>query len=401
MRFPTPKLHNKTLSSSQSAPADCPGPTNRPLAGTAQEAVGPSPGPCLSPDARGHAPRKNSRSALPGVDADARGHVPRKNSRSALPGVDADARGAKPRKNSRSFKRGKHRRIDRRIRPRSTAFASVSRSSMPRLSPHSPDLDGEIAVLRSLTNRLLSTPSPDHTYLSRYLRILVRAVSARSRMPKQLTDQEEIDSLIKKYFYKKVDDGGLSFNDLLPVRTAQPGDKWWPWRNLISVEKRHEDGLIGPDDRLPQGMDEYLEKRAADKARLAEMDEMELRILDGWFEPDPDDDDPCPNNPYPDPDDQDEYWPGPAEDDAPDSDDYYSSPENFPEEDEQWPDLAEDTWPDPNDDDEYPTDLTVTPNPPAVPAGAEPAPSEGGGTPPNPDPVPPPAPRIARGRPPP
>ena len=45
----------------------------------------------------------------------------------------------------------------------------------------------------------------------------------------------------------------LSFYDLLPVRTARPGEKWWPWRQLMSVgERRREYDLIGPEDRWPQ-----------------------------------------------------------------------------------------------------------------------------------------------------
>ena len=210
--------------------------------------------PGVEADACGTAPRMTPRSTVPGVAADACGTAPRKNPRSALPGVDADARGIAPRKTSRPVGRGRRPRGRRPNRRRSLNHV---RPSLPRLSPDSTGIDGEIALLRSLTNRLLSTRPLDYTQINRCLRLIIRAFSAQAKAPKQLTDQEQIDNLIKKIFHQTVDEGEISFFDLLPVRKAKPGDKWWPWRDLIPLRTRREYGLIDPDDPWPHEDEEY------------------------------------------------------------------------------------------------------------------------------------------------
>ena len=315
--------------------------------------------PGVEADARGIAPRMNPRSALPGVDADACGTAPRKTSRSALPGVDADARGPRPRKTSRPVGRGRRPRGRRPNRRRSLNHVPAS---LPRLSLDSRDIDGEIALLRSLTNRLLSTRPLDYTQVNRCLRLIIRAYSARAKAPKQLTDQEQIDNLIKKVVQKSVDDGEIGIFDLLPVRKAKPGDKWWPWRDLIPLRTRREYGLIDPNDPWPHEDEEY----------FAAMDALDKDEYDYLLDDDEDDDD--------DPDD---------DEDPP----YNHTP----------------------DDDEYPPNLTVIPDPLSVipaEAGIHPSettthnlathPSPVGAPGPSPDWADPnPPPRIARGRPPP
>ena len=354
-----PKPHNKPMSNSH-APSPRP-----PVGAPAQEAVGLHPRPDPLADARGNTPRKKTRSAIPGVEADARGntprkenplrrirrrsgcpwqhaaeenplrrirrrsgcprqhaaeenplrrirrrsgclrsHAPRKKTRSAVPGVEADARSHAPRKKTRPVGRGGRSR-GRRPRRRSLALAANAGPSLPRLSPDSRDRDGEIALLRSLTNRLLSKRPLDHVQISRYLRILVRAISADSRMPRELTDQEQIDSLIRKVFHKSVNDGELNFYDLVPVRMARPGDKWWPWRELLPLEFRWRHGIIDPEERWPHEENEY----------LAEMEAMDRAMAESYLggpldeDEDPDEDPPS------------DYGPPPYEDPTPDDDD--------------------------------------------------------------------------------
>ena len=313
--MPSPKLHNKPMSNPH-----VPSPRH-PVGAPAQEAVGlhPRPDPLadarshaprkktrsavsgVEADARGQAPRKKTRSAIPGVEADARSHAPRKKTRSAVSGVEADARGNPPRKKTRSAVSGVEadargqaprkktrpvgrggRSRGRRPRRRSLALAANAGPSLPRLSSGSHGIDGEIALLRSLTNRLLSKRPLDHVQISRYLRILVRAISADSRMPRELTDQEQIDSLIRKVFHKSVNDGELNFYDLVPVRMARPGDKWWPWRELLPLEFRWRHGIIDPEERWPHEENEY----------LAEMEAMDRAMAESYLDEDPDDDDP-------------------------------------------------------------------------------------------------------------
>ena len=75
----------------------------------------------------------------------------------------------------------------------------------------------------------------DYSQINRCLRLIIRAYSAQAKAPKQLTDEEQIDNLIKKVFQDNIDKGDLDFRDLIPVRMARPGDKWWPWRHLIPI----------------------------------------------------------------------------------------------------------------------------------------------------------------------
>ena len=295
-------------------PAACQGTDAR---GTAPRKTPRSALPGVEADACGIAPRKTSRSTVPGVEADACGIAPRMNPRSALPGVEADAcgaaprmtpraqatyqgtdaRGRRPRKTSRPVGRGRRPRGRRLNRRRSLSHV---RPSLPRLSPDSPGIDGEIALLRSLTNRLLSTRPLDYTQVNRCLRLIIRAYSAQAKAPKQLTDQEQIDSLIKKVFHQTVDEGKLSFFDLLPVRKAKPGDKWWPWRDLIPLRTRREYGLIDPDDPWPHEDEEYFATMdALDEDLISRLD------LEDLFEDDEDDDDDPNDDEYPPHDDDD------------------------------------------------------------------------------------------------
>ena len=224
-------------------------------------------------DARGRRPRKNARTQAARQGTDACGIAPRMNPRSALPGVEADACGIAPRKTSRPVGRGRRPRGRRPNRRRSLDHV---RPSLPRLSPDSPGIDGEIALLRSLTNRLLSTRPLDYTQVNRCLRLIIRAYSARAKAPKQLTDEQQIDNLIKKVFQGYVDEGHLSFRDLIPVRMARPGDKWWPWRMLLPLRDRWRYGLIDPDEPWPHEENE----------KLAEIEAMQKFIAEAYNNPD-------------------------------------------------------------------------------------------------------------------
>ena len=208
----------------------------------------------------------NPRSALPG-DADACGTAPRMNPRAQATYQGTDARGRRPRKTSRPVGRGRRPRGRRPNRRRSLNHV---RPSLPRLSPDSPGIDGEIALLRSLTNRLLSTRPLDYTQINRCLRLIIRAFSAQAKAPKQLTDEQQIDNLIKKVFQDNVKNGDLNFRDLVPVRMARPGDKWWPWRQLIPLQTRWNYSLIDPDEPWPQEENERLAEHEATRRMIAE-----------------------------------------------------------------------------------------------------------------------------------
>ena len=248
-----------------------------------------SASPGVEADACGIAPRKNPRSALPGVEADACGTAPRKNPRARAAYQDTDARGRKPRKTSRPVGRGRRPRGRRPNRRRSLSHTSPS---LPRLSTDSPDIEGEIALLRSLTNRLLSTRPLDYTQVNRCLRLIIRAWAAQAKAPKQLTDEEQIDNLIKKIFHQTVDKGKISFFDLLPVRKAQPGDKWWPWRDLVPLDERRKYGLVDPDDPWPHEDEEYfVTMDALDKDEYDYLfEDDDSNDEDDDYDPDPDDD---------------------------------------------------------------------------------------------------------------
>ena len=148
-----------------------------------------------------------------------------------------------------------------------------------------------------------------------------------------------------------------------PVRTARPGEKWWPWRHLVSIDERRRDGLIDKED---SAMMDALDKAESSYYGLS-------------------DDDPSRNL----------YFLSDLEDDE--DEDHY--------EDDNDPDDDEDPPPDETpDDDQHPPDSTITPNPPVIPApspspdpqtvipeksGIHPAAGRGG---PHPDLPPPPPP---------
>ena len=391
----TSKLHNKPLSIDHRLSHGAP----------AQEAADLPPGPDLAPDARGPALRKNPRGPA-SPDAllqapDACGNLPQKITRTPAPVRQERSRRGRPYPQNRD----------------GSGNAGLAEGSLPRLAPEGRGFEQEITLLRSMINRLLSRRPLDHTYISRYMRLLIQAQTAQTRAPRELTDEEEVDSLIKKLFYKRVEDGQLSFFDLLPIRTARPGEKWWPWRQLMSVEERRRDGLIGPEDRWPSDVDEYLDRKAAHEAEMAAFraetwKDMEA-VLDGMFASDP-----VLSNLY-DPE---------QESPNPDDDDY------DPDDDDPNPDYED------PDGDEHPPDLTLAPTPPpeppVIPDSDRESIPRGGAVRPSPSPVgvplvgtldaahadtlpspvgatgrspgcadhappPPPKPRIARGRPPP
>ena len=327
----TPKLHNNTLSlhlrPSHGAPA--------------QEAVGPSsspfPGPHLSPDARGLAPpdarsskpRKTARGPAPFGGAllrapDACGYLPQKKTRTPVPARRERSRRGRPYPQNRD----------------GSGKAGIAEGSLPRLAPEGQGFEQEIILLRSMINRLLSRRPLNHTYISRYMRLLIQAIAAQSKASKELTDEQEVDSLIKKHFHKEVDDGKTSYYDLLPVRTAKPGDKWWPWRQLVSIDERRRDGLIDEEDSaMMDALDE------AESSYYGDPDDDLYRTP--YFlnnpEEDEDDSDPDdnPNPPYKDP-----------------------SHEDNPDDDKHPPNLTPTPAPQsviPDPDDENPPNLTVIP----------------------------------------
>ena len=271
---------------------------------------------------------------------------------------------------------------------------------MPRLAPEGRGFEQEITLLRSMINRLLSRRPLNHTYISRYMRLLIQAQTAQAKASRELTDEQEVDSLIKKLFYKRVEDGQLSFFDLLPIRTARPGEKWWPWRQLMSVEERRRDGLIGPEDRWPREVDEYLDRKAAHEAEMAAFDAETWRdmeaVLEGMFARDP------VLSLLHDPD---EESPNPDDDYDPDDLDSSSNPDSKDPDDE---DLHPDYPPynhNLDDDAPPPEEMGPSPSPVGVPlvGTLDAAHADTDRSPDWVDHAPPPnpKPRIARGRPPP
>ena len=183
----------------------------------------------------------------------------------------------------------------------------------------------------------MSTRPLDYTQINRCLRLIIRAFSAQARAPKQLTDQEQIDNLIKKVFQDNIDKGDLDFRDLVPVRMARPGDKWWPWRMLLPLRDRWRYGLIDPDEPWPHEENE----------KLAEIEAMQKFIAEAYNNPDffndlEDDDDA--------PDDDEDYLS--EDDDSDDEDD-----DDAPDDDEHPPNLTVI----PDTEDEYRPNLTVIP----------------------------------------
>ena len=254
----------------------------------------------------------NSRTAALDAHADACSHLPQKITRTPTPPQGRSRRGRRDPQN-RDGSRG-------------PGFAE---GSLPRLAPGGQGFEQEIPLLRSLIDRLLSRRPLNHAYISRYMRLLIQAISAANRIPREPTDQEQIDSLIKKVFHKTVDEGEISFFDLLPVRKAHPGDKWWPWRHLVPLRTRREYGLIDPQDPWPHEDEEYF-------ATMDALDKAESGFLDDLFDDDDPDDpdnfteDPDDTDPFP--SDPDDYLPPPNQDEESSHPDHHLPPPNQDEE---------------------------------------------------------------------
>ena len=122
---------------------------------------------------------------------DACGNLPQKKTRTPVPARRERSRRGRPYPQNRD----------------GSGKAGSAEGSLPRLAPEGRGFEQEIILLRSMINRLLSRRPLNHTYISRYMRLLIWAITAQSKAPKDLTDEQEVDSLIKKHFHKEVDDG--------------------------------------------------------------------------------------------------------------------------------------------------------------------------------------------------
>ena len=72
---------------------------------------------------------------------------------------------------------------------------------------------------------------------------------------------------------------------------AQPGEKWWPWRQLLPLEIRWRYGLIDPGEPWPQEENERLVENEALDAEMEAIDRLIVKYYPGPF-PDPDEEDP-------------------------------------------------------------------------------------------------------------
>ena len=234
----TPKLHNNILSMSQSAPADSPGATPRQPIGTAQEAVGPSPGPDLSPDARDISSRKTSRGPA-SPDAllrapDACGNLPQKKTRTPAPARQERSRRGRPNPQNRD----------------GSGNAGQAEGSLPRLAPEGQDIEQEIALLRSLANRLLSRRPINYPYLFRCLNLIARCTTVKARYFNNESD-EEIDKIaagFRRLWESIMADGILGYRELLPLIMASPGKDLARYDNLLPIHPELLDSLLEVKD---------------------------------------------------------------------------------------------------------------------------------------------------------
>ena len=197
------KLHNKPLSID-----------HRPSNGaSAQEAADLPPGPDLSPDARGTMLRKNPRGPA-SPDAllqapDACGNLPQKKTRTPAPARQERSRRGRPYPQNRD----------------GSGNAGLAEGSLPRLAPEGQDIEQEIALLRSLANRLLSRRRINYPYLFRCLNLIARCTTVKARYFKNESD-EEIDKIaagMRRVLESTMADRTLEYRDFLPIILAKPG----------------------------------------------------------------------------------------------------------------------------------------------------------------------------------
>ena len=225
MRIPTPNFHNKLLSLLKSAPADSPGATSRQPTGTAQEAVGPSPGSYLPPDARGLVPRMNpcgsasSEAILTAVDAC--DNLSQKKTRNPVPAKKGRSRRGRPYPQNRD----------------GSGKAGIAEGSLPRLASKGQGLEQEIDLLRSLANRLLSRRPLNYPYLFRCMNLIIRTTSVKARYLKG-ESQDEIDQAaagMRRVLESTMADRTIGYRDLLPILMAKPGEDWTRYNDLLPI----------------------------------------------------------------------------------------------------------------------------------------------------------------------
>ncbi len=232
------KLHNKLLSSPKSASADSPGAKSRQPIGTAQEAVDPSPGPHPAPDARSPAPRKNPRGPAPQgallQASDACGNLPQKITRTPVPVRQERSRRGRPYPQNRD----------------GSGNAGLAEGSLPRLAPEGQDIEQEIALLRSLANRLLSRRRINYPYLFRCLNLIARCTTVKASYFKNESDEEinKIAAGMRRVLESTMADRTLEYRDFLPIILAKPGERWTPYKDILPIHPELLDSILEVKD---------------------------------------------------------------------------------------------------------------------------------------------------------
>ncbi len=391
----TPKLHNKPLSID-----------HRPSNGaSAQEAVDPSPGPDPAPDARGPAPRKNPRGPAPQgallQAPDACGNLPQKKTRTPAPARQERSRRGRPYPQNRD----------------GSGKAGLAEGSLPRLAPEGQDIEQEIALLRSLANRLLSRRRINYPYLFRCLNLIARCTTVKARYFNNESD-EEVDKIaagMRRFWESTMADRIIGYRELLPMIMASPGKDLTRYDNLLPIHPELLDSLLEVKDAWEREHGSPFVDNPTDEE---EPPPFGMRPLPPHLYQPPDDDPPLSPSVIPDSDRESIPAPLPIpmpreESDAPTPEPTPSLPTHtlpsvVPVEDRACPCEGGGTHP------HTPTQAALDPPPSFTPIGAG-APNywetdsfsspidATGGSPEWPDPSPPPnpKPRIARGRPPP
>ena len=121
---------------------------------------------------------------------------------------------------------------------------------MPRLAPEGQDIEQEIALLRSLANRLLSRRPLNYPYLFRCLNLIARCTTVKARYFNKESD-EEIDktaAAIRRFWESTMADRIIGYRELLPMIMTAPGKDWDRYENVLPIHPELLDSLLEVKD---------------------------------------------------------------------------------------------------------------------------------------------------------
>ena len=183
---------------------------------------------------RGRTPEARLLKEQSSTTSDACGNLPQKKTRTPAPARQERSRRGRPYPQNRD----------------GSGNAGQAEGSLPRLAPEGQDIEQEIALLRSLANRLLSRRRINYPYLFRCLNLIARCTTVKARYFNNESD-EEVDKIaagFRRLWESMMADGIMGYRELFPLIMASPGKDLARYDNLLPLHPELLDSLLEVKD---------------------------------------------------------------------------------------------------------------------------------------------------------